>query len=195
MLVDILIEDSRTLAAYASIPIAFEVREVVDLDALAPGHTGGPLPARALDKPYSKDYDAYPDNGPLDWPARFRVERWTFFAAYVGERRVGGSVVIMDDPDVELLDGRADVALLWDLRVAPEFRRRGVARALLSAVEAWARACGAEALHVETQDVNVGACRFYSGCGFALSAVHERAYPDFPDERQLIWTKVLAPLA
>ena len=90
-----------------------------------------------------------------------------------------------------MLEGRTDVALLWDIRVAPAVRNRGIGAALLAAGEGWARARGALALEVETQNTNVPACRFYARHGFTLRAVRRGAYPELPDEVQLIWRKEL----
>jgi GNAT superfamily N-acetyltransferase len=90
-----------------------------------------------------------------------------------------------------MLEGRDDIALLWDIRVAPTARRRGVGAALFRAAEAWARARGAAWLKVETQNVNAPACRFYVRQGCTLGAVHRFAYPALPDEVQLLWYKRL----
>ena len=57
--------------------------------------------------------------------------------------------------------------------------------------EAWARACGATWLKVETQNVNVPACRFYARQGCVLGAVDRFAYPALPDEVRLLWCKHL----
>lgn len=48
-------------------------------------------------------------------------------------------------------------------------------------------------LMAETQDVNVPACRFYARQGFMLGAVNHGAYPDLPNEVQLLWQKERAP--
>ncbi len=88
-----------------------------------------------------------------------------------------------------MLEGRDDLAVLWDVRVATEFRRRGVGSALFEAVEAWAQARGCSSLKVETQNINVGACRFYEGRGFELRVVDPLAYPEFPNETQMLWYK------
>jgi hypothetical protein len=40
---------------------------------------------------------------------------------------------------------------------------------------------------VETQNINVPACRFYARQGCVLGAIHPDAYPDLPDEVQLLW--------
>jgi phage shock protein A len=91
----------------------------------------------------------------------------------------------------EVLERRADLAVLWDLRVAPALRGRGVGAALFRAAEAWALARGASWLKIETQNVNVPACRFYARRGCTLGAIHRFAYPALPEEAQLLWYKPL----
>lgn len=90
-----------------------------------------------------------------------------------------------------MLEGRTDLAVLWDIRVAPAVRGQGIGTALLRAVEAWAAARGCRQLKAEAQNINVPACRFYAAQGFVLAAAHPGAYPDFPDEIQLLWHKDL----
>ena len=46
-------------------------------------------------------------------------------------------------------------------------------------------------MYVETQDVNVGACRFYERHGFLLYGIVRNAYPQFPGESRLMWKKLL----
>ena len=91
-----------------------------------------------------------------------------------------------------MLEGREDLALIWDLRVAAAFRGQGVGARLIDAAEEWARSHACRELKVETQNINLPACRFYARCGFELSAVNRRAYPELPDEIQLLWSKRLA---
>ena len=71
-------------------------------------------------------------------------------------------------------------------------RRRGVGAALLDAAERRAVNRGASQLRVETQQINVPACRFYLRHGFSLESVRPDAYPDLPEEVQLLWRKSLA---
>jgi ribosomal protein S18 acetylase RimI-like enzyme len=84
-----------------------------------------------------------------------------------------------------------DCALLWDFRVASDARRQGIGSALLEAVEQRARERSARSLRVETQDVNVPACRFYHRSGFRLERITPGVYPQLPDEVQLLWRKQL----
>ena len=108
-------------------------------------------------------------------------------AAYLAGVRVAGAVVAIRTEGLDLLEGREDLALLWDLRVAPESRNRGIGSALFAAAVRWSRARGCAQLEVETQNINVSACNFYARRGCRLEAVHHDAYPDLPDEIQLLW--------
>ncbi|MHB1533495.1 MAG: GNAT family N-acetyltransferase [Acidimicrobiales bacterium] len=112
-------------------------------------------------------------------------------AAYDGDRRVGGAVIAFQSAEVWLLEGRADLAALWDLRVLPEIRNRGVGSQLFHAVEAWARARGCRQLMIETQNINVPASRFYRRMSCTLGGINRFAYPARPHETQLLWFKDL----
>jgi ribosomal protein S18 acetylase RimI-like enzyme len=185
---------ASALPEYARVPIAFEVSHVIDVAEAAGG--GFVLTERRVDAPWTKDYDALPGEGPAAWGRSFDLSRWGFFAArdpaLAADRWSGAAAAVLDAPGVDLLDGRRDHAVLWDLRIAPDGRRRGVGTALLRAVEAWAAARGARQLSVETQQVNVPACRFYARHGFMLATVRRDAYPSLPEEVQLLWRKALA---
>lgn len=186
-------EPPSSLADYARVPIAFEVRTRLVVTAPDAGLGGLHLVAERVAPPYVKDYDADPANHPTAWARHFDLARWGILAAYAGGERAGGAVVAWSTPEVVLLEGRSDLAVLWDLRVAPALRGRGVGRALFRAAGAWALARGARWLKVETQNVNPDACRFYARQGCVLGAVHRFAYPGLPDEVQLLWYRRLAP--
>jgi GNAT superfamily N-acetyltransferase len=55
---------------------------------------------------------------------------------------------------------------LTRMYVAPPFRRRGGARALLTATESWARGQGLNRLFLDTRTDLVEARAFYASCGF-----------------------------
>ena len=52
---------------------------------------------------------------------------------------------------------------------------------------ALARARQKRRLFVETQDINLPACRLYTYTGYTLVSIDRFAYPTLPDEAQLIW--------
>jgi len=177
------------LAEYARVPIAFRVDHVLDVRARADG--GFALSARRLHIPYVKDYDAVDGQGPLHWTRRFDVANWRLLTARVAGRRVGGATVAFDTPGLTMLEGRRDLSVLWDIRVATDARGKGIGSALFERVEAWAEAHGCRQLKVETQNINARACAFYARQGCELRAIHHAAYSDLPDEIQLLWYKDL----
>lgn len=191
MRVEISEEPVTILAEYARVPIAFEAREVFDVADVGGGQFL--LTERQLSVPYVKDYDAVEGESPALWAQRFDLSNWGLFTARLAGRCVGGAVVAYDTPGLDMLEERRDLAVLWDIRVSAELRGRGVGSALFAAVETWARARGCRHLKVETQNINVPACRFYARHGCVLGAVNRFAYPELPDEVQLLWYKALAP--
>lgn len=174
----------------ARIPIAFEVDRVFDVQDLE-GVGRYALSERALDQPFLKDYDAVPGNSPLDWTKAFDLTNWGMIGAYAGDERVGAAVVARDTSGISMLENRDHLAVLWDLRVAPGMRRKGIGSALFRAAEEWAAARGCIQLKVETQNINVAACRFYRMHGCRLGGIDRAAYPALPDEIQLLWYKDL----
>jgi GNAT superfamily N-acetyltransferase len=107
--------------------------------------------------------------------------------AYADGAIGGGAAVALDPFDTE----QSDHAILWDIRVSPHARRAGIGTALFRRAEQWALQHGRRALEVETQNINVPACRFYERHGCFLRAANRDAYPEAPDEVQLIWRKTL----
>lgn len=131
-----------------------------------------------------------PGNDPASWSSKFDTEHWLFLSAYIKDVGVGGAIVVVRPDDVAQLAGRASFALLWDIRVAASSRRSGVGRALLAEAEAIARNAGCIGVEVETQDVNVPACRLYAAADFRLRDVSPLAYSEAPRETRLTWDKL-----
>ena len=191
MLIEIVEDPLSALAEHGRISIAFRVERVLEPTLLDGGLGGIVLAERPVERPYVKDYDAIDGEGPTRWAHRFDVRNWGLLGAYADGSRVGGAVLAFDTPGVDMLDGRTDLAVLWDLRVRPEWRGRGVGRRLFEAAERWAAVRGCRQLKVETQNVNAAACAFYARRGCTLGAIDRHAYPTLPDETQLLWYREL----
>lgn len=89
-----------------------------------------------------------------------------------------------------MLSGRTDACVLWDLRVADAYKRRGVRQRLFNLARAAAKAQGWQQMIIECQNNNVPACRFYHKQGAVLGKVDAYAYyaaPEIRDEVQLVW--------
>ena len=177
------------LAEHGTVPIAFEVCTRLRPVPSESGPGGIRLVEEPVDPPYLKDYDATSEEGPARWLRRWDwdTSAWGLLASYEGSRRVGGAVLARRTANVNMLEGRDDLAVLWDFRVHPDCRGAGVGRRLFEASVEWARRHGCVEMKIETQNTNVPACRFYARQGCRLSAIIERAYAEFPEEIQLIW--------
>ena len=180
-------EPISSLAQHAEISIAFLVDQILEVSVLDGGLGGINLRERAVGVPYIKNYDDIKGEGPTRWPKRFDVTNWGLLGAYQGGLRVGGAVIAFKTPDLEMLGERSDVAALWDIRVRPDLRHSGIGSLLLRAVREWARRRGCAAIRIETQNVNLPACHFYARMGGELESINRVAYPELPDETQMIW--------
>ncbi|HUT19864.1 MAG TPA: GNAT family N-acetyltransferase [Anaerolineae bacterium] len=180
------------LPRYARVPIRFWVHSVLHVEVVDGGLGGLRLVEEIVAPPYLKDYDAQSggEEGPTHWSAQFDVCRWGFFLAEEGERPVGAAAVAFGSPGVHMLEDRPDLAVLWDIRVHPSRRGRAVGTQLFRIAAAWAGEQGARQLKVETQNVNVPACRFYAAQGCRLGAIHRYGYagcPEVAHEAMLLW--------
>lgn len=175
-----------SLEEYEAIPISFRVERVLRLERPPEGFVGFIFSEQQLGAPYLKDYDRA-GSRPTTWESEWDISKWGMFTAEDGGALVGGAAVAWGTPEILQLQGRGDLSALWDIRVAPSYRGRGVGAALFEAAADWSRARGAVGMRIETQAINVPACRFYAARGCTLSAVDVDAYPELPHEIQLIW--------
>jgi GNAT superfamily N-acetyltransferase len=177
---------TERLEQYAKIPIAFEVKSVLEVRLIRNGLGGMELHEKPV-HPYLKDYDAVGES-PADWPKEFDVSKWGFFLAKLGQQAVGGAAVALDTTGVFMLENRRDLSVLWDIRVSPEARGAGIA--LFRQAARWSRRQGCTQMKIETQNVNVPACRFYQRMGAQLGEIHRYGYaarPAVAHEVMLNW--------
>ena len=184
-------EPIARLADHARVPISFLVDRRVEVGSIQPGADGPAWREVEVNRPFLKDYDAVEGNRPTEWAETWDVAHWGLISAFVDGNRVGGAVLAFDTAGLDMLEGRKDLAVLWDIRIDPRFRRLGLGQALFQASEDWARGRGCREVKVETQDINATACRLYSQRGCELRSIKRLAYPEFPDEIQLLWYKSL----
>lgn len=108
----------------------------------------------------------------LDEAALFNDNDWmaTARAASSGNRRTW-FVARDDGRPVGLVQGRRrppDACLLFSMWVAPAARRLGVGRALVDAIDDWARGWGSKRVILWVLAGNEGAHRFYEDIGFRV---------------------------
>lgn len=191
MPIKIVQEPLTALSEYGKVSIAFWVSSRLRVESVAGGLGGLQLIEEKVEPPYLKDYDQQPDEGPTRWMKCWNISNWGVFSAFDGAERVGGSVVAWNTPGVNMLEGRMELAALWDIRVDPEHRAQGIGSQLFTKAVEWSHDHGCQLLKVETQNNNVAACRFYARQGCRLGGIHQWAYPDLPEEVQMLWYKTL----
>jgi GNAT superfamily N-acetyltransferase len=164
------------LADYAKIPSVFIVKTILEVE-LVEGGLGGMFLHEIPVKPYIKDYDSG-DELPTDWPKRYDMTNWGFFLAEMGDTSVGAAAVEFDTTGVFKLEARRELSVLWDIRVRPEARGAGIP--LFRYAAGWSRAHGCTQMKIETQNVNVPACRFYQRMGARLGEIRRYGYAAIP---------------
>lgn len=113
--------------------------------------------------PYVKTY------GPEILDAQEYIERpgRAAWLAYV-DGRVAGQILVHENWN--------GFALVWDIAVDPPYRRRGIGRRLIAQAAGWAQERGMPGLMLETQNINLAACRLYESCGFVLGGFDTYLY-------------------
>ena len=168
----------------------FRVDSVFDVNVVDQGLGGYRLTERAVTEPWVKDYLAEGHTVLPGWIDNFDGRNWAFFLAEEDGHPIGGATVASRTPGTIMLDGRDDLAVLWDIRVNPLNQHNGVATALVNRVIEWSRAEGLSQLKIETQNINVPGCRFYASMGCELRGIVHHAYdesPELKDEIMFLW--------
>lgn len=74
---------------------------------------------------------------------------------------------------VVLWSHNGDIAMLWRLAVAPEYRKRGIARALIHRAEQDVKAFGLDGICLLTRNTNAAARALYTSEGYTHKEIHE----------------------
>lgn len=174
------------LNQYSEISIAYTVETVLTFKHHNNGFGGIEFVEEAV-TPYIKEYDS-PSNNPSLLMDKFDISNWRVVSAYVDGILAGGAIIAYNTEGIHMLEGKKDLAVLWDLRVDEVYRFKGIGSRLVKAAVNWARENECKRLKIETQNINSKACRFYASQGAKLSSFNEYAYSDTPDEIQMIWS-------
>ena len=140
-------------------------------------------------EPYVKDFCTGEDASVERWK-RWDLSNWAFFMAFDGDMPVGAATVASRTKGVNMLSGRDDLAVLWDIRVSDSHKGQGIGQKLFDMAAEWARTQGLTQMKIECQNNNVPAVKFYHKQGAVLAAVDEYAYynePEYRHEVQFIW--------
>ena len=130
-----------------------------------------------FDEPYEKTYDDDFSYINIDFINNDDVAVFLYFC----DNTYAGNIILWKnwnkDCYIENIDVRRD------------FRRQGIGKKLIEQAVIWSKERYLKGLRLETQDINLIACRFYQRCGFTLGSVDTLLYRNFDnyDEKALFW--------
>ena len=110
-------------------------------------------------EPYVKDLGKYEEA--VKYEEMFDITNWRFFMAFDGDTPVGAMTVAGTTGGMNMLGGRTDACVLWDIRVADGYKHMGIGQKMLDMGLSKAKADGYKTMIIECQNNNVPACRFY----------------------------------
>ena len=139
-------------------------------------------------EPYIKDLSGY--ECAIEYEREFDITNWRFYMAFDGEIPVGAMTVVGKTEGLNMLYGREDACVLWDIRVADAYKHNGIGQKLFDMGVINAKNDGYQQMIIECQNNNVQACKFYQKQGAVLSKIDMYAYyfdSDAKNEIQFIW--------
>lgn len=179
--------DKSYFEKYDSIPMLVHVKSILKLEKNQNG-LGGILLKETPVKEYIKDLGKYGEA--TKYSKEFDITNWIFFMAFDNELPIGAVTVVSKTENVNMLDGRDDISVLWDIRVDDRYKQQGIGTKLFNMAVEWSKLKGFKQMKIECQNNNVPACKFYHKQGAVLGKIDEYAYYndiDSNDEVQLIW--------
>lgn len=181
--------DETYFNEYDSIPMRVRVASIYELSKISRGLGGFSL-TKVDVKPYMKDFCTGKDESISRWIKSFDTRNWAFFMAFDVDKPIGAATVASRTKEINMLAGRSDLAVLWDIRVHDDYKGQGIGQALFDMAKTWAKAQGLVQMKIECQNNNVPAVNFYHKQGAVLGGFDEYAYyeePEYRDEVQLLW--------
>ncbi|MCR8848361.1 GNAT family N-acetyltransferase [Rossellomorea sp. SC111] len=123
----------------------------------------------------------FPDDK-LDWSRYINCEDKALFLAYKNNHCIG---------QIRIKKDWNRFCYIENIAAKKEFRGYGIGKLLLTKAEEWAKQRNLIGMSLETQDDNLGACRFYVKQGFVLGGVDTLKQSCNPNiETTLYWYKV-----
>ena len=171
------------LEEYGNIPFYYDTTKKYELIKINNGLGG--IKMELVDVPeFHKDFGTRTSR----WSELFDLKNWKFFVAYnENNKMIAGCTVATKTNNCNMLEKRDDLAVLWDIRVSDEYKHQGIGQNLFNMAKEYSKNNGFKQLKVECQNTNPAAVNFYHKQGMILRSMNEYAYPDCPNEVQLLW--------
>ena len=179
--------DKSFLELYDKVSMNVDVRSEYKVKRIDNG-LGGLVLEEIPVEPYTKDLSIY--ERATDYEKEFDITNWRFYMAFDEEKPIGAMTVAGTTKGLNMLYGRNDACVLWDIRVADAYKHHGIGQKLLDIGVAGAKKDGYSQMIIECQNNNVPACNFYKKQGAMLSKIDMYAYyfeADIRNEVQFVW--------
>ena len=179
--------DKSFLELYDKVSMNVNVHSEYEVKRINNG-LGGLVLEEVLVEPYIKDLSIY--ERAIEYEKEFDITNWRFYMAFDDDIPVGAMTVAGKTEGLNMLYGRKDACVLWDIRVADTYKRIGIGQKLLDMGVLNAKKDGYQQMIIECQNNNVQACKFYQKQGAVLSKIDMYAYylePEIRNEIQFIW--------
>ena len=179
--------DKSYFKAYDEIPMLVHVNSHYTLEKINNG-LGGFTINEVNVKKYIKDLSKY--EIACEYEQSFDISNWVFFMAFDEDIPVGAVTIVSKTDNVNMLEKRNDISVLWDIRVADDYKHKGIGQKLFDKATKWSRQQGFIQMKIECQNNNVPACKFYHKQGAILCKIDEYAYlldESCKGEIQFIW--------
>lgn len=165
--------DRSCFEMYDSVSMNVDVKSEYKIKRIDNG-LGGFILEEVPVTPYVKDLSVY--ERATEYEKEFDITHWSFYMAFDDEKPVGAATVAARTDKLYMLAGRDDACVLWDIRVADEYKHQGIGQKLFDLAVKNAKADGYRQMIIECQNNNVPACNFYRKQGALLSKVDMYAY-------------------
>lgn len=149
---------------------------------------GGILLKEVEVEPYTKDLSVY--ERATEYEKQFDISNWRFYMAFDGDMPIGAMTIAGTTNGMNMLAGRDDACVLWDIRVADAYKHQGIGQKMLDMGMLGAKEDGYRQMIIECQNNNIPACKFYKKQGAVLSKIDMYAYYselEIRDEIQFVW--------
>lgn len=179
--------DKSFLELYDKVAMNVNVNSEYKVERINNG-LGGFILKEVQVEPYIKDLSSY--EHATGYENEFDITNWRFYMAFDGDIPVGAMTVAGKTEGLNMLYGRKDACVLWDIRIADTYKRKGIGQKLLDMGILDAKRDGYRQMIIECQNNNVQACKFYQKQGAVLSKIDMYAYylePEIRNEIQFIW--------
>ncbi len=179
--------DKTCFGMYDTIPMNVDVRTEYQMKRI--DNRLGLIFEEVQVAPYRKDLSVY--ERAVEYEEKFDIANWYFYMAFDEDKPIGAMTIAGRTPDLNMLSGRDDACVLWDIRVADNYKHQGIGQRLMDIGIEDARTAGYRQMIIECQNNNVPACHFYRKQGALLSKVDLYAYDsedDCKNEIQFVWT-------